>query len=337
MVREDVAPAVGLPPAGYTCVDHLAVTSIAGAASEDSYRRIRQLQAITITWMIIEAIASLWTAVRARSPALLAFGGDSTIELLSAAVVLRRFQTHASEEHAERRAARIAGVLLIILTGYVLAISALTLLGYSEPKSSRTGIAILAVALPQPERSEREPDPAGDEIAFPVIQVVGITQIGHELEIAVLVCRFRVPLPESVANASLDKIAVIQSRIGECGRRMPAETRRKLRCALDLNPCTFIAQEVISENQRKLEQLHVVAGKELIVHEGGGKNDLPDLHIEPDGEVTNLKPRSCKQRILPSVIGGIVGQTNLAASHETRATLLCVAFEDGHLSVNAEL
>ena len=145
MVREDVAPAVGPPPAGSTCVYHLAVTSIAGAASEDSYRRIRQLQAITITWMIIEATASLWTAVRARSPALLAFGGDSTIELLSAAVVLRRFQTHAFEEHSERRAARIAGVLLIILTGYVLAISALTLLGYSEPKSSRPGIAILAV------------------------------------------------------------------------------------------------------------------------------------------------------------------------------------------------
>ena len=122
------------------------MTSIAGLASEDSYRRIRQLQAITITWMIIEAIGSLWAAVRARSPALLAFGGDSAIELLSAAVVLRRFQTHASEEHAERRAARIAGVLLIILTGYVLAISALTLLGYSEPKSSRIGIAILAVA-----------------------------------------------------------------------------------------------------------------------------------------------------------------------------------------------
>jgi Co/Zn/Cd efflux system component len=122
------------------------VTSIAGGASEDSYRRIRQLQAITITWMIIEAIGSLWAAVRARSPALLAFGGDSAIELLSAAVVLRRFQTHASEEHAERRAARIAGVLLIILTGYVLAISALTLLGYSEPKSSRIGVAILAVA-----------------------------------------------------------------------------------------------------------------------------------------------------------------------------------------------
>ena len=122
------------------------MTSIAGAASEDSYRRIRQLQAITITWMIIEATASLWAAVRARSPALLAFGGDSAIELMSAAVVLRRFQTHASEEHAERRAARIAGVLLIILTGYVLAIAALTLLGYSEPKSSRTGIAILAVA-----------------------------------------------------------------------------------------------------------------------------------------------------------------------------------------------
>ena len=146
MVREDVAPAVGLPPAGYTCVYHLAVTSIAGAASEDSYRRIRQLQANTITWMIIEAMASLWTAVRARSPALLAFGGDSAIELLSAAVVLRRFQTHASEEQRRTTSRSHCGRSSIILTGYVLAISALTLLGYSEPKSSRTGIAILAVA-----------------------------------------------------------------------------------------------------------------------------------------------------------------------------------------------
>ena len=122
------------------------MSSIAGAAPEDSHRRIRRIQAITILWMTIEVIASLWAAVHARSPALLAFGGDSAIELLSAAVVLWRFHQPAAEERIERRAARIAGVLLLLLAAYVVAVSALTLLGYSEPKSSRIGIAILAVA-----------------------------------------------------------------------------------------------------------------------------------------------------------------------------------------------
>ena len=101
--------------------------------------------------MTIEAGVSLWAAAQARSPALLAFGGDSAIELLSAAVVLWRFrsqhfQSQASEDRAERRAARIAGVLLIALTVYVVVVSGLTLLGYSEPKPSYAGMAILVIA-----------------------------------------------------------------------------------------------------------------------------------------------------------------------------------------------
>jgi divalent metal cation (Fe/Co/Zn/Cd) transporter len=57
------------------------------AELQDPVRRIRRLQKLTIAWMIAEAILSLWAALRARSPALLAFGGDSAIELFSAAVV----------------------------------------------------------------------------------------------------------------------------------------------------------------------------------------------------------------------------------------------------------
>lgn len=137
---------------------HVAVSSRVLIAPEDSHRRIRRIQAITIIWMTIEAATSLWAALRAKSPALLAFGGDSAIELLSAAVVLWRFQQPASEEHADRRAARIAGVLLLILAGYVVAVSALTLLGYSEPKPSRMGIAILvlaAIVMPWLAREKR--------------------------------------------------------------------------------------------------------------------------------------------------------------------------------------
>ncbi len=62
-------------------------------------------------------------------------------------------------------------------------------------------------------RSEGEPDPPVDEVALPVVEVIWIPLIGHELEIAVLVCRLRVPYAERVPNASLDKVAVIQMRI----------------------------------------------------------------------------------------------------------------------------
>jgi divalent metal cation (Fe/Co/Zn/Cd) transporter len=108
-------------------------------------RRIQRLQAVTIAWMTFEAAFSLWAAWRARSPALLAFGGDSAIELLSAAVVLWRFRSRSSE-HAERTAARTTGALLILLAVYVILASVLSLRGYVEPKSSYLGIGVLVAA-----------------------------------------------------------------------------------------------------------------------------------------------------------------------------------------------
>lgn len=95
--------------------------------------------------MSVEAALSLWAAWKARSPALTAFGGDSAIELFSAAVVLWRFRTPESE-HAELRAARIAGSLLFALAAYVILASAVSLFGYSEPKPSYLGIAVLVGA-----------------------------------------------------------------------------------------------------------------------------------------------------------------------------------------------
>ena len=96
--------------------------------------------------MIIEAGVSLTCAWKARSPALLAFGGDSAIELLSAATVLWRFSARI-EAAAEKRAARIAGVLLWVLAAQVAAISLLTLFGHGEPEPSYLGMGILIAAL----------------------------------------------------------------------------------------------------------------------------------------------------------------------------------------------
>ncbi|MGH7870305.1 MAG: cation transporter [Candidatus Dormibacteraceae bacterium] len=115
-------------------------------ATPDALRRIRRVQTVTIAWMSVEAAVSLLAAWRARSPALLAFGGDSAIELLSAMVVLWRFRADGAQEHTERRAARIAGVLLFTLAAYLVAASVMALLGYSDPKPTLLGITILIAA-----------------------------------------------------------------------------------------------------------------------------------------------------------------------------------------------
>ncbi|MGA8622150.1 MAG: cation transporter [Candidatus Sulfotelmatobacter sp.] len=122
------------------------MVSVPQVAPPDAIRRIQRVQAITIAWMSAEAAVSLFAAWRARSPALLAFGGDSAIELFSAVVVLWRFRARDAHEDAERRAARIAGALLFALTAYVAITSVASLLGYSEPKPTLLGIAVLVAA-----------------------------------------------------------------------------------------------------------------------------------------------------------------------------------------------
>ena len=89
---------------------------------------------------------SLFAAWRAHSPALLAFGGDSAIELFSAIVVLWRFRASDASEKVEKRAARLAGALLFALAVFVAVTSVTSLLGYSEPKPTFLGITILVAA-----------------------------------------------------------------------------------------------------------------------------------------------------------------------------------------------
>jgi divalent metal cation (Fe/Co/Zn/Cd) transporter len=116
------------------------------SAAPEVLRRVLWIQTLTLIWMSVEAGVSLGTAWMARSPALLAFGGDSAVELLSAAVVLRRFYAQSQGEHAEERAGRIAGGLLFVLAAFVVTTSVLTLLGHVEARPSYVGIVLLVLA-----------------------------------------------------------------------------------------------------------------------------------------------------------------------------------------------
>jgi divalent metal cation (Fe/Co/Zn/Cd) transporter len=95
--------------------------------------------------MMVECGLSLYAAVLARSPALLAFGSDSLVELLSAMVVLLQFfpQFSLSRKHANRS----AGLLLFALAGIVTTTATVALALHLHPEVSRLGIAITIVAL----------------------------------------------------------------------------------------------------------------------------------------------------------------------------------------------
>ncbi len=67
----------------------------------ETTRRIIRIQTLTLAWMSVEAVVSLGAAWMARSPALLGFGGDSAVELLSATVVFWRFYSPSRGDNAE--------------------------------------------------------------------------------------------------------------------------------------------------------------------------------------------------------------------------------------------
>jgi divalent metal cation (Fe/Co/Zn/Cd) transporter len=128
-------------------------------AAKEFVRRAIRIQALTLIWMSVEAMISLGAAWMARSSALLGFGGDSAVELLSAAVVFRRFYHPSQEGKAEERAARIAGGLLFALAGFVVLASVLALLGHVEARPSPIGIVLLvlaAIAMPWLARQKRQ-------------------------------------------------------------------------------------------------------------------------------------------------------------------------------------
>jgi divalent metal cation (Fe/Co/Zn/Cd) transporter len=108
-------------------------------------RAIVRLQLITVGWMLVECSAALTAAWKAHSAALLAFGSDSAVELFSAVVVLMQFASFA--RISPERAARVAGVLLLVLASIV-GITSITAIGLkARADTSALGMGVTVVAL----------------------------------------------------------------------------------------------------------------------------------------------------------------------------------------------
>ncbi|AZZ51944.1 cation diffusion facilitator family transporter [Rathayibacter festucae] len=109
-------------------------------------RRIRWIVAATIGYNVVEAIVALAAGTVASSAALVGFGLDSVVEVLSAAAVAWQFS--GRDPHArERTALRVIALSFLGLAAFVAVDSARALLGFSEAQHSPVGIVLAAVSL----------------------------------------------------------------------------------------------------------------------------------------------------------------------------------------------
>jgi divalent metal cation (Fe/Co/Zn/Cd) transporter len=109
-------------------------------------RRIRWVVAATITYNVIEAVIALAAGAVASSTALIAFGLDSIIEVLSAAAVAWQFSVRDPESR-EKVTLRIIAFSFFALAAYVIVTTAVTFWLGREAEHSTVGIVLAAVSL----------------------------------------------------------------------------------------------------------------------------------------------------------------------------------------------
>lgn len=124
-------------------------------ADSTKIRAALRLEIVTIVWMVIEAVVAVGAGIAARSLLLLTFGIDSAIELASAVIVFRRFRIEFTEkfegalddaDKIERKATRIAGYLLFLLSAYVFLQAIFGLTTRHAAETSPIGIAVAITA-----------------------------------------------------------------------------------------------------------------------------------------------------------------------------------------------
>lgn len=121
-------------------------TALAPARRALLERRVRWVVTATIAYNVIEAVVAITAGRIASSAALVGFGLDSVVEVLSAAAVAWQFA--APDPHRrERTAMRLIAVSFFGLALFVSLDAVRALLGASEPDHSTVGIVLAAVSL----------------------------------------------------------------------------------------------------------------------------------------------------------------------------------------------
>lgn len=109
-------------------------------------RRIRWIVAATIVYNAIEAVVAITAGSIASSAALVGFGLDSIVEVLSAVAIAWQF-TARDPETREKTALRVIAISFFALAIYVTIDAALSLTGVRTVEHSTIGIILTALSL----------------------------------------------------------------------------------------------------------------------------------------------------------------------------------------------
>lgn len=134
-----------------------------------------RIESVSIGWMIIEGAVALVAGILARSVLLTAFGLDSVIELVSGGILLWRLAVEASGgsldrvASAERRAAWVTGIALVVLCAYIVGSVIVSFYAGAHSRQSTVGVALAVASLvimPVLARSKRAIAAAIDSAAL---------------------------------------------------------------------------------------------------------------------------------------------------------------------------
>lgn len=104
----------------------------------------------SVAWMSVECVVAIYSGIAAWSLALLAFGGDSLVELLSSFAVVQHLRSKLlnSGAHRESKRAEWATALLLVSLIPVIGLAAVySFLRGIKPDSSLLGMSVAAAAV----------------------------------------------------------------------------------------------------------------------------------------------------------------------------------------------
>lgn len=113
-------------------------------------RRGKLLEYATVGYNSLEGIIAIGAGLMAGSVALVGFGFDSAIEVISGLTLLWRLHADVNEDQRERieqRALRIVGASFLLLAAYVLFDAGKALIRREAPDESMVGIVLAGVSL----------------------------------------------------------------------------------------------------------------------------------------------------------------------------------------------
>ena len=129
------------------------MSALAPARRVALHRRALWLEYFTIGWNVVEALVAIGAGIIAGSVALIGFGVDSAIEVISAVGLLWRLKRagpHAEVEEesaGEKRALFIVAATFFLLAAYIVVEASRALVNREEPLTSPVGIALSVLSL----------------------------------------------------------------------------------------------------------------------------------------------------------------------------------------------